>query len=160
MSSIAHAYVVKDSDLSDLAQAAVPLRRFLRSPLDRLPEFLNTRCRAIAVFPYSGFMLATVLAYLHERGLDVGAGHPNLAAALQRTRGLLLVLFLTGAERAVALPQLEALRPTASDLEAYDCQLNGREPEGQGETLVAALKYLQAALASVPEAGCVMVLVG
>jgi hypothetical protein len=104
-------------------------------------------------------MFATLLTLLSERGINIGSGYPDAAAELLALRGALLVAFFTPSERLATLPALEALRVTASELEAYDCQLNDRRPEGQGEALLAGMEYLRHALASVPDSGAVMLIV-
>ena len=160
MSAIGDGYLVETPDLAALVTAAMPVRRFLRLPLDGFPAFLATRCRALGMFDYSGFMLTTVLAFLDERGVKLGKSHRDIADEIARLRGAMYVVFITDAERAEALPRMDAIDPSAQELERYDCELCEREPEGQGEALVAAYAYLRRAVAAASPSAVAMVMVG
>jgi hypothetical protein len=157
MSAIASAFVLSASNLTALRAAAAPVPRFLRKPLDRFPEFLAAHSRELPPFNGSGFLFTTVLAFLGERGLGHFASEHNaLAEHLQHQRGALLYVFLTPEHRAAALPKLNELRASPSELERYHEALHEHPELGIGEALVRAIEYLRGALEAVPADGVVL----
>jgi hypothetical protein len=161
MSAIATAFVISESDLPALIAAAKPVKRLLRKPIDRFPEFLASHARQLPVFTESGFLFTTVLVLLQERGIDLLQGaHAAQAEELQRTRGALLCIFFAPDQRSAYLPKLQNLSISAGELEQYFEAFTETSESGIGEALLLAIEYLRVVLAAVPDTGVVLFNIG
>jgi len=161
MSAIASAFVVSEADLPALSAAAKPVKRLLRKPIDRFPAFLAASARQLPVFKGSGFLFTTVLVFLQERGINLLQG-PYVARAeeLQRSREVLLCVFLSASQRAEYLPKLQGLSVSPQEMEQYFETFTETQEPGVGQALLLAIEYLRIALAAVPDAGVVVFSIG
>ena len=157
MSALAFAFVAPDSCLEALAKTSRPVRRFLRRPLDPFPQFVAQHCKAIPPFQGSGFVFATLLAMLADRGVDLlAAGDTPLAHQLRIDRGAMLVLALSSADRRGLADDIGKLAVSESEMVAFHEELTETSEAEIGALLVSAFAYLLHALRHVPEHGTLL----
>jgi len=117
MSAIAVSFVVPRTALDGLRQAAAPKRSWFTAPKDSYWDYLRANGRPIADYPWSGYLLATVLEWLQEKhGIDLmTSSEDELANLLNTARGA--THFVLPVEHRIAY--LERLDPSAFSAEAF-----------------------------------------
>src|SRR6266498_958778 len=71
MSAIASFIQLPTSALGGLRSAAVPKSTPRASTLDKYDQYLQQNGRPVAEYPWSGYVLATLLVFLQQRGIDL-----------------------------------------------------------------------------------------
>ena len=98
MSAIAEFYKLDKAKAEELRRASKPEKRFLGRPKDRYFEFLKTQAQALREYDWSGYVYATLLPYLDERGMklmDSGREYDEMSTFLTEARSATHFIFTT-----------------------------------------------------------------
>ena len=149
MSAIASATVLPPAALAQLQTAATPVQRFLRAPRDDFPAVLKRTGHELPPYNGDGFVFATLLPYLKDRGIDLlTSEHDGVARQLCKARGASLFV-LTPAQRAAALVQLDDANFTVADLQTYYERFNERSAPGAGVAMMEGIRFLRSVLQAI-----------
>ncbi|MES1228315.1 MAG: hypothetical protein ABUL72_06550 [Armatimonadota bacterium] len=116
----------------------------------------------VAVYPFSGYVIGTVLPYLEENGFDLMAsGRESDEEALGEASGS-SVFILTPGIKADVLTKLSHFKPTASSLASYYNEFNDAEEEVEAiaPAMEAAIECLKTSLVAIDDDSVVLVVVG
>ena len=99
MSAIASFLRLPVTSLEELRTTAVPKKRFFGGVRDDMPDYLARHGVAVAEYRWSGYVIATVLVYLKELGIDLmRSSYDELGDYLSKLRGT-TILVLTNDQR-------------------------------------------------------------
>jgi hypothetical protein len=135
MSAIASFTQLPANALDGLRTAAVSKKTFFGSTKDNYDGFLQQNGRSVAEYPWSGYVLATLLVYLEKRGIDLmHSEYDELSTFLTNTRRATHFVF-TDSHRSAYLDQLN--KPfSGEELRDYYNEFNGvAEPDAGKPTL-------------------------
>src|SRR5262245_5362995 len=104
MSAIASFIKLPTSALDGLRDAAAPKKRLFGAPRDTFNDYLSEHGREVASYPWSGYVLATVLPYLHEQHqIDLmRSEHDGLSEYLSESRSASIFIFTQAHRNAYA----------------------------------------------------------
>jgi hypothetical protein len=146
VSSIARAVLIPIDQVEAVAKAAVPKRSFFGGAKDEFEATLTRLGGTLAVFEYSGHVLATVLPYLLENGADlVHSEYEAVASAISSARGCSCFV-LTREMRKQTSSTLDALDTDEEALAEYYEEFTESEEPDVGPAMVAGIAYLRTAL--------------
>ncbi len=152
MSAIAVSFLVPRAALDGLRQAAVPKRSWFNAPKDAYWGYLRANGRPIADYPWSGYVLATVLEWLQEKhGIDLmTSSEDELANALNTARGA--THFVLPVEHRVAyLDRLDAAAFSAEEFRSYYNAFHETDEEDLGTSMEDGIGLLKRLLTAVDE---------
>jgi hypothetical protein len=142
--------------LPGLAEAAVPKKSLLGKPKDLFPAYLAEHGREVAEYPWSGYVLGTVLVYLEEHGVNLMVGeYDELATRLCEARGATCFIF-TPAHRQAFLAQLDPDGFSEDVLRDYYNEFNAVDEPGSGRPMLDGIRSFAQCLGAI-EAGSVVV---
>ena len=100
-SAIGRSFVISESALPILQAAASPRKRILRGTSDEFWDVIGREAITRSEYAWSGDVLATLLPYLDEQGIDLlHSDHDQVASTLSQTReGPVFVLTSAHRER-------------------------------------------------------------
>lgn len=160
MSAIASFTKLPLGALPGLQEAAVPKKRFLKSPLDTYHEYLKAHGKEVAEYPRPGYVLATLLVYLdEEHQVDLmKSAHNELSDFLTNARGATSFV-LTHEHKTMYLEQL-ASPVAATDLRDYYNEFNEVDEPNAGLFMQEGIAAFRQALGSIDEGSVVLVQIG
>ena len=135
------------SALGGLRIAAVPQKRFFGGTRDGYHDYLGSHGHEVAQYGWSGYVLATLVRYLDEQGIDLlHSGHDQVASTIAQTReGSVFVLTSDHRERYLA-----RLDPSAFDgaaLRRYYEEFNEPAAEGVDYAMLDGIAFFRDTLA-------------
>ena len=151
-SAIGRSFVISETALPDVLAAASPPKGSVRGPSDEFWEVLGRATITHIEFAWSGDVLATLLPYLDEQGIDLlRSDDDEPASTLSQTReGSLLVL--TTAHRERYLARLDPSRFDGAALRRYYEELNGTAAEGVAYAMLDGIAFFRDTLAPLDSA--------
>ncbi|SRR6266542_3282612 len=155
MSAIASFIQLPTSALGGLRSAAVPKKTFFGSTLDKYDQYLQQNGRPVAEYPWSGYVLATLLVFLQQRGIDLmHSEQDDLATFITNARRATHFIF-TDAHR---LGYLDELSNSFSEAELRDYynQFNGTAEPDAGKPMLDGVTAIHDSLASIDKDSVVL----
>jgi hypothetical protein len=149
MSAVASFVLLRKSDLDAARNAAAAL------------QALISKGRAVADYDGSGYIIATLLPYLEEQGVDLmKSSYDDLAEALTASSGA-SQFFLTSAHKAACLERLNPSAYDVASLRDYYNAFNERdEPEAIGRAMLDGIEAIRRALDAVGDDTVVLLSIG
>lgn len=132
-SAVGQSFVISESALPLVQAAASPRKRSVRGTSDEFWDVLGRETITRIEYSWSGYVLATLLPYLDEQGIDLlHSEHDEVASTLSQTReGSVFVLTSDHRERYLA----------RLDPSAFDGAVLRRHYEGFNETAAEGVDY-------------------
>ena len=157
-SAIGQSFVISESALPIVQAAASPRKRILRGTSDGFWDVLSRETIIRIDYAWSGYVLATLLPYLDEQGIDLlHSDHDEVASTLSQTReGSVFVLTSDHRERYLA-----RLDPSAFDgavLRRYYEEFNETAAEGVDYAMLDGIAFFRDTLAAL-DSGIVAVFI-
>jgi hypothetical protein len=156
MSAIASFLRLPVSSLEELRITAVPKKRFFGGVRDDMPHYLARHGAAVAEYRWSGYVIATVLVYLKELGIDLmRSNYSELVNHLSKSRGT-TILVLTNDQR---VQHSDSLQRAFSEEElcTYYNQFNETTETGAGRPMLDGILALREALGAIDADSVVLV---
>ena len=151
-SAIGQSFVISESALPIVQAAAGPRERIVRGTSDEFWDVLGRETITRIEYSWSGYVLATVLPYLDEQGVDLmHSDHDEVASTISQTReGSVFVLTSDHRERYLA-----RLDPSAFDgavLRRYYEELNETAAAGADYAMLDGIAFFRDTLAPLQSA--------
>jgi hypothetical protein len=157
-SAIGEAFVISESALQIVQAAASPRQRDRRGTADQLGDVLRREPITRIEYAWSGYVLATLLPYLNEQGIDLmHSDHDEVASTLSQTRKE-PVFVLTSEHRDRYLARLDPSEFDGPVLRRYYEECNETAAEGVDYAMLDGIAFFRDTLASL-ESGSVAVLI-
>jgi hypothetical protein len=158
--AIGQAFVISESALPIVQAAASPRKRILRGTSDQFWEVLGRETITHIEYSWSGDVLATLLLYLDEQGIDLmHSDHDEVASTLSQTReGSVFVLTSDHRKRYLA-----RLDPSAFDgavLRRYYEEFNETAAEGVDYAMLDGIAFFRDTLAPLESAIVAVFIIG
>ena len=159
-SASGQSFVISESALPIVQAAASPRRCIVRRPSDEFWDVLGRETITRFEYAWSGYVLATLLRYLDEQGIDLThSDHDEVASAISQTReGSVLVLTSDHRERYEA-----RLDPSAFDgavLRRYYEEFNETAAEGVDYAMLDGIAFFRDTLAPLESAIVAVFIIG
>ncbi len=159
-SSIGQSFVISESALPIVQAAAGPRKRIVRGTSDEFWEVLGRETITRIEYAWSGSVLATLLPYLDEQGIDLmHSVHDAVASTISQTReASVFVLTSDHRERSMA-----SLDPSAFDgavLRRYYEELNETAAEGIDYAMLDGIAFFRDTLAPLQSAIVAVLIIG
>ncbi|MCA1617128.1 MAG: AAA family ATPase, partial [Acidobacteria bacterium] len=159
-SVIGQSFVISESALPIVQAAGSPRKRILRGTSDEFWDVLGRETITGVEYAWSGHVLATLLPYLDEQGIDLlHSDHDEAASILSRTReGSVFVLTSDHRERYLA-----RLDPSAFDgavLRRYYEKFNETAAEGVDYAMLDGIAFFRDTLAPLESAILAVFIIG
>jgi gluconate kinase len=159
-SAIGQSFVIPESALQIVQAAASPREPILRGTRDEFWDVLGRETITRIEYSWSGDVLATLLPYLDQQGIDLmHSDHDEVASALSQTRaGSVFVLTSDHRERYSA-----RLDPSAFDgavLRRYYEEFNETAAEGVEYAMLDGIAFFRDTLAPLESAIVAVLLIG
>jgi len=159
-SAIGQSFVISESALPIVQAAASPRKRILRGTSDEFWDVLGRETITRIEYAWSGYVLATLLPYLDEQGIDLmHSDHDEVASTLSQTRaGSVFVLTSDHRERYLA-----RLDPSAFDgavLRRYYEEFNETAAEGVDYAMLDGIAFFRDTLAPLESAIVAVLIIG
>jgi hypothetical protein len=152
--------VIPKSALPIVQAAASPRKRILRERSDEFWDVLGRETITRIEYGWSGYVLATLLPYLDEQGIDLlHSDHDEVASTLSQTReGSVFVLTSDHRER-----HLARLDPSAFDgavLRRYYEEFNEMTADGVDYAMLDGIAFFRDTLAPLQSAAVAVLIIG
>ena len=159
-SAIGQSFVISESALPTVQAAASPRKRILRGTSDEFWDVLGRETITRIEYAWSGDVLATLLPYLDEQGIDLlHSDHDEVASTLSQTReGSVFVLTSDHRERYVA--RLDPSQFDGAVLRRYYEEFNETAAEGVDYALLDGIAFFRDTLAPLESAIVAVVIIG
>ena len=159
-SAIGQSFVISESALPIVQAAASPRQRILRGTSDEFWDVLGRETITRIEYAWSGYVLATLLPYLDEQGIDLmHSDHDEVASTISQTReGSVFVLTSDHRERYLA-----RLDPSAFDgavLRRYYEEFNETAAEGVDYAMLDGIAFFRDTLAPLESAIVAVFIIG
>jgi gluconate kinase len=159
-SAIGQSFVIAESALQIVRAAARPRKRIVRGKSNEFWDVLGRQTITRIEYGWSGCVLATLLPYLDEHGIDlVHSDHDEVASTISQTReGSLFVLTSDHRERYLA-----RLDPSAFDgaaLRRYYEEFNETAAEGVNYAMLDGIAFFRDTLAPLESAIVAVFIIG
>ena len=159
-SAIGKSFLISESALPIVQAAASPRKRIFRGTSDEFWDVLGRETITRIEYSWSGYVLATLLPYLDEQGIDlIHSVHDEVASTISQTReGSVSVLTSDHRERYVA-----RLDPSAFDgavLRRYYEEFNETAAEGVDYAMLDGIAFFRDTLAPLESAIVALLIIG
>jgi gluconate kinase len=155
-SAIGQSFVISESALQIVQAAASPRKRIVREFWDVLGRETITRIE----YGWSGYVLATLLPYLDEQGIDLmHSDHDEVASTLSKTRAG-SVLVLTSDHRERYLARLDPSEFDGAVLRRYYEESNETAAEGVDYAMLDGIAFFRDTLAPLESAIVAVFIIG
>jgi hypothetical protein len=159
MSAIVVSFLVPRTALDGLRQAAVPKSSWFSAPKDAYWDYLRANGRPTADYPWSGYVLATMLEWLQEKhGIDLMTSSEDvLANALNTARGA--THFVLPVEHRAHLERLDPSAFSAEEFRSYYNAFHETDEKGLGTSMEDGLDLLRRLLTAVDESSVALLII-
>jgi gluconate kinase len=159
-SAIGQSFVISESALPIVQAAARPRKRILRGTSDEFWDVLGRETITRIDYSWSGYVLATLLPYLDEQGMDLlHSDHDEVASTLSQTReGSVLVLTSDHRERYLA--RLDPSEFDGAALRRYYEEFNETAAEGVDAAMLDGIAFFRDTLAPLESAIVAVFIIG
>jgi thymidylate kinase len=159
-SAIGQSFVISESALPIVQAAATPRKRIARGTSDEFWDVLGSQTITRIEYSWSGYVLATLLPYLDEQGIDLmHSDHDEVASTISQTReGPAFVLTSDHRERYLA-----RLDPSAFDgaqLRRYYEEFNEMAAAGVGYAMLDGIAFFRDTLGPLDSAIVAVLIIG
>ena len=159
-SAIGQSFVISESALTIVQAAASPRKRIVRGTSAEFWDVLGRETITRIEYAWSGYVLATLLPYLDEQGIDLmHSDHDEVASTISQTReGSVFVLTSDHRERYLA-----RLDPSAFDgavLRRYYEEFNETAAEGVDYAMLDGIAFFRDTLAPLDSAIVAVFIIG
>jgi GTPase SAR1 family protein len=159
-SAIGQSFVISESALPLLQAAAGPRKRIAHGASDAFWDVLGSETITRIEYAWSSHVLATLLPYLDEQGIDLlHSDHDEVASTLSQTReGSVFVLTSDHRER-----HLARLDPSAFDgavLRRYYEEFNEMTADGVDYAMLDGIAFFRDTLAPLQSAAVAVLIIG
>jgi gluconate kinase len=146
-SAIGQSFVISESALPIVQAAASPRKRIPRGTSDEFWDVLGRQTITRIEYSWSGHVLATLLPYLGEQGIDLmHSDHDEVASTLSQTReGSVSVLTSDHRERYLA--RLDPIAFDGAVLRRYYEEFNETAAEGVDAAMLDGIAFFRDTLA-------------
>lgn len=160
MSAIAVSFLVPKPALEGLRQVAVPKTSWFSAPKDTYWDYLKENGRPIADYPWSGYVLGTVLDWLEEKHkIDLmTSSEDELSNFLNTARGATHYV-LPVEHRTSYLDRLDPSAFSAEEFRRYYNEFHGTDEPDLGTSMEDGIGVLRDALTSVDENSLVLLII-
>jgi hypothetical protein len=159
-SAIGQSFVISESALPIVQVAASPRKRILRGTSDEFWEFLGREIITRFEYGWSGHVLATLLAYLDEQGIDLmHSDHGEVASAISQGRGD-SVFVLTSNHRERYLARLDPSAFDGAVLRRYYEEFNETAADGVDYAMLDGIAFFRDTLAPLDSAIVAVFIIG
>jgi gluconate kinase len=159
-SAIGQSFVISESALPIVQAAAGPRKRSLRGTSDEFWDVLGREASTRIEYAWSGYVLATLLRYLDEHGIDLlHSDHDEVAATLSQTRAG-SVFVLTSDHRERYLARLDPSRFDGAALRRYYEGFNETAAGGVGYAMLDGIAFFRDTLAPLESANVAVFIIG
>jgi hypothetical protein len=159
-SAVGQSFVIAESALPRVQDAANPRKRILRGASDQFWDVLGRETITRIEYSWSGDVLATLLPYLDEQGIDLThSDRDEGASTLSQTRaGSFFVL--TSDHRDRYLARLDPIEFDGAALRRYHEEFNETAAEGVEYAMLDGIAFLRDTLAPLEPAIVAVLLIG
>jgi gluconate kinase len=159
-SAIGQSFVIAASALPVGQAAASPRKRILRGTSDEFWEALGRQTITRIEYSWSGYVLATLLPYLDEQGIDLmHSDHDEVASTLSQTRAG-SVLVLTSNHRERYLARLDPSEFDGAVLRRYYEESHETAAEGVDYAMLDGIAFFRDTLAPLESAIVAVFIIG
>jgi hypothetical protein len=143
VAAVGEAFVLDEASLAVVRDAAAPRERRLRSTVDEFWDVLERESTSQLSYRWSGYVLATLLAYLDEKGIRLmHSGYDETSTYLSLTRsGTIFVL--TPEQRDLYFERLDPESFDGDDLRRYYEEFTETDAEGVEEPMLGGVRFLR-----------------
>ncbi len=160
MSAIASFILLPKSALSELSDAATPKKGFFGGVKDRFHDFLRSRGREVTSYDWSGYVLATLLPFLDERGVDLmKSEYGELSSHLSKERKSTCFIF-TSAHKRAYLSQLSPDSYSEAELRDYCNEFNGSSEAEAGKPMRDGIRAIHDSLHQLDDDSVILLHIG
>jgi hypothetical protein len=146
-SAIGQSFVISESALPIVQAAAGPRKRILLGTSDEFWDVLGRETITRIEYAWSGYVLATLLPYLDEQGIDLlHSDHDDVASTISQTRAD-SVLVLTADHRDRYLARLDPSAFDGAVLRRYYEESNETAAEGVDYAMLDGIAFFRDTLA-------------
>ena len=159
-SAIGQSFVISESALPIVQAAASPRKRILRGTSDEFWDVLGRETITRIEYAWSGYVLATLLPFLDEQGIDLlDSDHDEVASTLSQTReGSVFVLTSDHRERYLA--RLDPSQFDGAVLRRYYEEFNETAAEGVDYAMLDGIAFFRDTLAPLESAIVAVFIIG
>ena len=159
MSAIASFIQVPTAALAGIREAAVPKKGLFGGAKDTFHAVLGKNGREAAHYEWSGYVLATLLPFLEEQGVDLmKSEHVELSRYLSEKRQATCFIF-TAAEKRF-LPQLRQELFSEAVLRDYFNEFNGTKESDIGKAMLDGIRAFHESLQSLDASSVIILIIG
>ena len=160
MSSIASFIRLPKSAVAGLRDAAVPQKRIFGGLKDTFHDFIEKNGEEVASYDWSGYVLATLLPYLDEQGINImKSEHDELSRFLSEKRqSTCFILTISQKEKYVG--RLEAASFSVDALRDYFNEFNATKESEIGEAMLDGITCIRESLESIDDSSIVLLEIG
>jgi hypothetical protein len=159
-SAIGQSFVISESALPIVQAAASPRKRTVREPSDEFWDVLDREAITRIEYAWSGSVLATLLPYLDEQGIDLThSDHDEVASTISQARAG-SVLVLTSKHRERYLARLDPSSFDGAVLRRYYEEFNGTAAEGVEYAMLDGTAFFRDTLAPLDSAIVAVFIIG
>ncbi len=160
MSAIASFIKLPKSALDGLRDAAIPKKRFFGAPRDTFHDYLSKHGTEVAEYPWSGYVLATLLPYLQEQHqIDLMRSEQDaLSKYLSETRSATVFIF-TPAHRTAYADKLGAEFSEQSLRDSYN-EFNASSEPDAGKPMLDGIRTIRQSLSALDESSVIIFIIG
>jgi len=160
MSAIATFTMMPAAALPDLRAAAAPKKSLFGKPKDTFAAYLAEHGSEVADYPWSGYVLGTLLVYLEEQGMNLMVGeYDELGTRLCEARGATYFIFTPEHKRAL-LAQLDPNRFSEEALRDYYNEFNEVEEPDSGRPMLDGIRSFAQSLEALDDSSVIVFGVG
>jgi hypothetical protein len=159
-SAIGQSFVISESALQIVQAAASPRKRIARGTSDEFWDVLGRETITRIEYGWSGYVLATLLPYLDEQGIDLmHSDHDGVASTISQTReGSVFVLTSDHRERYLA--RLDPIEFDGAVLRRYYEEFNETAAEGVDAAMLDGIAFFRDTLAPLESAIVAVFIIG
>ncbi len=159
MSAVATFIRIAILDLPKIREAVVPKKGFFGGVKDVFHDTLQKQGREVASYQWSGYVLATLLPFLDEQGLDLmKSEHDELSKYVSEKRQTTCFVLTNSHKK--HLPQLQHQSFSEAALRDYYNEFNRTTESDIGKAMLDGIQVLNESLKSVDENSVVILLIG
>jgi gluconate kinase len=159
-SAIGQSFVISESALPIVQAAACPQKRIIRGTSDEFWDALGRETITRIEYAWSGYVLATLLPYLNEQGIDLmHSDHDEVASTISQTRAG-SVFVLTSDHRERYLARLDPIEFDGAVLRRYYEEFNETASEGVDYAMLDGIAFFRDTLAPLESAIVAVFIIG
>jgi hypothetical protein len=142
-SAVGQSFVIAESALPSVQDAAARRKSILRGATDHFWDVRDRETVTRIEYSWSGYVLATLLPYLDEQGIDlVHSAHDEVASTLSQTRAG-SVFVLTSDHRERYLARLDPIEFDGAVLRRYYEEFNDTTAEGVDYAMLDGIAFFR-----------------